>query len=543
VPSNSYDEISDGTDAKFSLCSNMDVESVQSPTLHTDLGIDRNELIRRLKQNIQSGQQDGYPLNRNVSPLGSNRVSVPTTPRPETPARLSNRPLQFGVFTDAATLQNHQRPPSPHPFPRSPPASPILSLSSPIPPRGYDPTTPTSRVPSTSSRRLPSFSSPLARPAVPDRTPTRPSEPIDISPPSQSCDSATSTSHRPVKSYAGLGTSQGLTHRARSRRMSSVGTITSELFGSFVGSYEESIVNGRMSTTPSKPVTFIAQIGVLSLHASTPARLRCPPHLSLPFPAVFYSVQDYDSPSPYVGQLDIPAAIAAKRLNSPKSKPLPVEGYRIPQKGQIQIIIKNPNKTAVKLFLIPYDLEQMPPYTKTFIRQKSYVDNILRYAVHIQICSPCPHKYFIFGSVRVVFANRVPETSEKLRVENLYPDQLEVVGGRWAKWESQTAYAARMRRYSSVKEKSEWNGETLEREVMMGSSNAVASDTRKGKDKNLKENRRVLSPQVKKLTPQLSKNVVSGTKSTVPKRTEPVEPGLLALKLRELDLNKDNSRA
>lgn len=40
----------------------MMVESVQSPTLHTDLGIDRNELVRRLKQNIQNGQQDGYPF-------------------------------------------------------------------------------------------------------------------------------------------------------------------------------------------------------------------------------------------------------------------------------------------------------------------------------------------------------------------------------------------------------------------------------------------------------------------------------------------------
>jgi hypothetical protein len=40
----------------------LTLESVQSPTLHTDLGIDRNELVRRLKQNIQSGQQDGYPF-------------------------------------------------------------------------------------------------------------------------------------------------------------------------------------------------------------------------------------------------------------------------------------------------------------------------------------------------------------------------------------------------------------------------------------------------------------------------------------------------
>jgi len=62
---NGYDEISDGTKhhIKFLLSMYTDViESVQSPTLHTDLGIDRNELIRRLKRNIQSGQQDSFPF-------------------------------------------------------------------------------------------------------------------------------------------------------------------------------------------------------------------------------------------------------------------------------------------------------------------------------------------------------------------------------------------------------------------------------------------------------------------------------------------------
>jgi len=59
--SNGYDELSDGIAVKiFLLLTNL--ESVQSPTLHTDLGIDRNELVRRLKQSIQSGQQDGYPF-------------------------------------------------------------------------------------------------------------------------------------------------------------------------------------------------------------------------------------------------------------------------------------------------------------------------------------------------------------------------------------------------------------------------------------------------------------------------------------------------
>jgi len=36
--------------------------------LHTDLGIDRNELVRRLKQNIQNGHQDGYPIVMPLSP-------------------------------------------------------------------------------------------------------------------------------------------------------------------------------------------------------------------------------------------------------------------------------------------------------------------------------------------------------------------------------------------------------------------------------------------------------------------------------------------
>ena len=339
--------------------------------------------------------------------------------------------------------------------------------------------------------------------------------------------------------------------------MSSIGTIGSELFGSFVGSYEESILNGRMSTTPSKPVPFIAQIGVLSLHPTTHARLRCPPHLTVPFPAVFYSVQDYDSPSPYVGTLDIPAAIAAKRLSSPTSplvsKPLPVEGYRIPQKGQLQIIIKNPNKTAIKLFLIPYDLSDMPPRTKTFLRQKSYADDILRYAVHIKICSPSRNKYFIFGRIRVVFANRVPDGNERLRVENLAPDQLlgsgeSALGGRWSKWESEAAYAARMRRLSTslAKDMLEWNGETLETEVMMSTASRAA--THRGREKigrcrgNLADSKEgkpfQATPPVRRITPMTVHNsgVVGGAKSPVPRRGDAVEQGLLAMKLRALKM-------
>lgn len=271
-----------------------------------------------------------------------------------------------------------------------------------------------------------------------------------------------------------------------------------------VGSYEESILRGRMSTTPSKPLNFVAQIGVLG-KGKCKATLRCPPHATVPFPAVFYSYgsgskyDDSHQPSPYVGLVDLennlPAADPSpekrkhrvqaamredrsrssslargehsasdaherrrrrqkdkRRSRSPKAPPGGC--YRIPQQGQLQIIIKNPNKTAVKLFLIPYDLSDMEAGQKTFIRQRSYsagpiIDMplssrrnfgtdrpeaslnasddpnqrpMLRYLVHLHICCPSKGRYYLHKSIRVVFANRVPDGKEKLRNEIQLPE-------------------------------------------------------------------------------------------------------------------------
>jgi hypothetical protein len=128
-----------------------------------------------------------------------------------------------------------------------------------------------------------------------------------------------------------------------------------------------------------------------------------------------------------------------RRSRSPRAPP--GGSYRIPEKGQLQIIIKNQNKTAVKLFLVPYDLAGMEPGTKTFIRQRLYstgtiIDGvpgakdevgalprpILRYLVHLHICCPAKGRYFLYKNIRVVFANRVPDGKEKLRNEVTYPE-------------------------------------------------------------------------------------------------------------------------
>ncbi|KAF2821118.1 hypothetical protein CC86DRAFT_303593 [Ophiobolus disseminans] len=274
-----------------------------------------------------------------------------------------------------------------------------------------------------------------------------------------------------------------------------------------VGSYEESILRGRMSTTPSRPLDFVAKIGVLG-RGECKSSLECPPHVTVPFPAVFYSyntgngrISD-NEPSPYVGLIDLENSLPTpkeatenghrkrrhavpapdhddldfrisslhesagqnapnearkkekrKRISTSPKAP-PGGSYRIPPQGQLQIVLKNPNNTAVKLFLVPYDLSDMAPGQKTFIRQRSYsagpiidmptssrnnlgtdrpeaaLSNsedpndrpILRYLIHLNICCPSRGRYFLYKSIRVVFANRVPDGKEKLRNEIQQPE-------------------------------------------------------------------------------------------------------------------------
>ncbi|SPO41506.1 uncharacterized protein PSFLO_06988 [Pseudozyma flocculosa] len=321
--------------------------------------------------------------------------------------------------------------------------------------------------------------------------------------------------------------------RRRLSGQSFIGYSPTPTFGSLIGSYEESLLRGRMSMPASKPLTFDAELGVLGLGKCRPA-LRCPPHLNLQFPAHFYDLKqssalnapDTDASSalgsPYVGTVDLEshyyaqllphgtgaqqAADAAAPWSVGVADPAAAAGdlasfpgYRIPPKGQIQLVIKNQNLTAVKLFLVPYDLTDMPAGTKTFIRQKSMVvvplpgteatpaaagprtpshipsrdspaptpttlassqtskppatpKDKLRYAVHLQFCSPpvpppkqrkadpgfegrdrigelgpaqkasdtskpAPQpKIYLHKSIRVVFAARTPDKSEKLNV-------------------------------------------------------------------------------------------------------------------------------
>ncbi|KAL1923385.1 uncharacterized protein VTP21DRAFT_8365 [Calcarisporiella thermophila] len=176
------------------------------------------------------------------------------------------------------------------------------------------------------------------------------------------------------------------------------------LVGNLVGSYEESLLSGRMSMHPSSPsIPFIAQIGVIG-HGKCKHDLRCPGHITVLFPAYFYSLGNEDQ-SPYVGHVDLGTHIPRQNI-----------GYQLPPRGQLQIVIKNPNKTALKVFLLPYDFSDMPAGTKTFLRQTTATPTGgVCYALHAQFCCTDRRRIYLHKQLRVVFASRVVERRD-LRV-------------------------------------------------------------------------------------------------------------------------------
>lgn len=134
----------------------------------------------------------------------------------------------------------------------------------------------------------------------------------------------------------------GVANKRLVSRRDSLPSTASDLFGTFVGSYEESILIGRLSTSPSRPVPFLAEIGVLAIGKCKPS-LKCPPHLTVGFSAFFYQLPDEDIPTPYVGTIDMtlsgrPTSGGGGDSGKPASSLPECCGYRLPLKGQLQIV-------------------------------------------------------------------------------------------------------------------------------------------------------------------------------------------------------------
>lgn len=110
--------------------------------------------------------------------------------------------------------------------------------------------------------------------------------------------------------------------------------------GPLLGSFEENILNRRL-----EPVCTVegyrAEVRASGGRQPLSSQLR----------VSFFSAGDS---FPYLGQLHIGRA-----------------GYRIPRSGTLQVTLFNPLGSLEKLFLLLYDLTDMPPNSQTFLRQRT----------------------------------------------------------------------------------------------------------------------------------------------------------------------------
>lgn len=168
-----------------------------------------------------------------------------------------------------------------------------------------------------------------------------------------------------------------------------------------LGTFEESVLNGRLEPV-STVQGFMAELGASGSF--------CPRHMPLPVTVFFYTLGDNDKVSaPYLGHIN-----------------LGKKGYNVPRSGTIQVTLFNPLRTVVKMFVVVYDLHDMPANSHTFLRQRTlYVPanqkesvqvdvketpyeyhedyhKYLRYLIHLRFVSGKTGKIYLHTDIRMI---------------------------------------------------------------------------------------------------------------------------------------------
>ncbi|XP_018357839.1 PREDICTED: protein FAM214A [Trachymyrmex cornetzi] len=148
-----------------------------------------------------------------------------------------------------------------------------------------------------------------------------------------------------------------------------------------LGSFEESALNGRLEPV-STVHGFTAEVGASGSF--------CPKHQKLPVTVFFYTLGDNDKVStPYLAHIN-----------------LEKKGYQVPRSGTIQVTLLNPLGTVVKMFVVLYDLSDMPPRSHTFLRQRTLRDKTLRYLVHLRFMSSKSGRVYLHTDIRMIICRK-----------------------------------------------------------------------------------------------------------------------------------------
>ncbi|RWS16149.1 Protein FAM214A-like protein [Dinothrombium tinctorium] len=158
-----------------------------------------------------------------------------------------------------------------------------------------------------------------------------------------------------------------------------------------LGNFEvrESLLNGRLRPE-SKVEGFTADIGASGAF--------CPNHLRLPVSVCFYCIEDCGRViAPYVGHIN-----------------LGKKGYRVPLRGNVQVTLFNPHGSVVKIFIVRYDVSDMPSNSQTFIRQRTLYmptdgsendansQKWLRYLIHLRFASSKSGRIYLHSDIRLI---------------------------------------------------------------------------------------------------------------------------------------------
>ncbi|XP_035211623.1 protein FAM214A-like, partial [Stegodyphus dumicola] len=156
-----------------------------------------------------------------------------------------------------------------------------------------------------------------------------------------------------------------------------------------LGNFEESILKGCLPPV-NRVKGFQAEIGASGSF--------CPDHLTLPADVHFYEFG-----SPHQGATLYTAHVTLGDIE-----------YYLPKKGAVQVTLFNPSETVVKMFVLNYDLSNMPPLCHTFMRQKIYYMPIgssekdpssqkwLRFIIHIRFASTRTGKIYLHNDFKIV---------------------------------------------------------------------------------------------------------------------------------------------
>uniref|UniRef100_A0AC34Q6Q6 Atos-like conserved domain-containing protein n=1 Tax=Panagrolaimus sp. JU765 TaxID=591449 RepID=A0AC34Q6Q6_9BILA len=183
-------------------------------------------------------------------------------------------------------------------------------------------------------------------------------------------------------------------------------TKNSTIYGSHSSSnallcnFEESALNGRLD-----PISCLDGFQLqLAISGSFSV-----PHTMIPVSTYFFNVSDDNAPSLYLGHCSLKDAFGRKSIH-------------IPKKCIVQATLFNPQGSVVRIFIVKIDCHDIPPKSRTFIRQRTYAklpdddnnehdkrkqhENHLRYLINLRLATNRTGKLYLHTDIRLLFSNK-----------------------------------------------------------------------------------------------------------------------------------------